>query len=179
MTKFTILAGAFGVGLGFGMQNIVNNFVSGLILLFERPVKVGDLIQMSDTTGVVKHIGIRASIIRTPNSAEIIIPNGNLISNQVTNWTLSNRQRGIEIKVAVGSSAKPTEVIELLKRTASAHKLITDNPPPEAFLIDFSADAFNYELHAWTNSAEEWVQVRSDLAVAIHDALVAQNIPIR
>jgi small-conductance mechanosensitive channel len=179
MTKFTILAGAFGVGLGFGMQNIVNNFVSGLILLFERPVKVGDLIQMSDTTGVVKHIGIRASIIRTPNSAEIIIPNGNLISNQVTNWTLSNRQRGIEIKLAVGASAKPIEVIELLKKTAAAHKQITDNPPPEAFLIDFSADAFNYELHAWTNSAEEWVQIRSDLAVAIHDVLVAQNIPLR
>jgi potassium efflux system protein len=179
MTKFTILAGAFGVGLGFGMQNIVNNFVSGLILLFERPVKVGDLIQMSDTTGVVKHIGIRASIIRTPNSAEIIIPNGNLISNQVTNWTLSNRQRGIEIKLAVGASAKPAEVIELLKKTAAGHKQITDNPPPEAFLIDFSADAFNYELHAWTNSAEEWVQVRSDLSVAIHDVLVAQNIPLR
>jgi len=179
MTKFTILVGAFGVGLGFGMQNIVNNFVSGLILLFERPVKVGDLIQMSDTTGVVKHIGIRASIIRTPDSAEIIIPNGNLISNQVTNWTLSNRQRGIEIKVAVGPSAKPMEVIELLKKTAAAHKRITDNPPPQAFLIDFSADAFNYELHAWTNNAEEWVQIRSDLAVAIHDALVAQNIPLR
>ncbi|MGA2441968.1 MAG: mechanosensitive ion channel domain-containing protein [Tepidisphaeraceae bacterium] len=179
MTKFTILVGAFGVGLGFGMQNIVNNFVSGLILLFERPVKVGDLIQMGDTTGVVKHIGIRASIIRTPNSAEIIIPNGNLISNQVTNWTLSNRQRGIEIKVAVGPSAKPMEVIELLKKTAAAHKRITDNPPPEAFLIDFSADAFNYELHAWTNSAEEWVQIRSDLAVAIHDVLVALNISLR
>jgi potassium-dependent mechanosensitive channel len=179
MTKFTILAGAFGVGLGFGMQNIVNNFVSGLILLFERPVKVGDLIQMSDTTGVVKHIGIRASIIRTPNSAEIIIPNGNLISNPVTNWTLSNRQRGIEIKVAIAASAKPIEVIELLKKTAAAHKKITDNPPPEVLLMDFSADAFNYELRAWTNSAEEWVQIRSDLAVAIHDALVAQNIPLR
>jgi small-conductance mechanosensitive channel len=179
MTKFTILAGAFGVGLGFGMQNIVNNFVSGLILLFERPVKVGDVIQVSDTTGVVRHIGIRASIIRTANSAEIIIPNGNLISNQVTNWTLSNRQRGIEIKLTVGSSAKPMEVIELLKKTAAANKRITDNPPPEAFLVDFSGDAFNYELRAWTNNAEEWVQIHSDLAVAIHDELVGKNMPIR
>jgi len=169
MTKFTILAGAFGVGLGFGMQNIVNNFVSGLILLFERPIKVGDVIQMSDTTGVVSHIGIRASIIRTPSSAEVIIPNGNLISNQVTNWTFSNRQRGIEIKLAVAPSAKPMEVIDLLKKTAAAHKQITDTPPPEAFLTDFSADTFHYELHAWTNSAENWVQIRSDLAVAIYD----------
>jgi potassium-dependent mechanosensitive channel len=179
LTKFAILAGAFGVGLGFGMQNIVNNFVSGLILLFERPVKVGDLIQVSDTSGVVRHIGIRASIIRTPNSAEVIIPNANLISNQVTNWTLSNRQRGIEIKVTVGSSAKPTEVIELLKKTAAAHKQITDSPPPEAFLTDFSAEAFTYELHAWTNSAEAWVQIRSDLAVSIHDELVSKNFPLR
>jgi len=179
MTKFTILAGAFGVGLGFGMQNIVNNFVSGLILLFERPIKVGDVIQMGDTTGVVSHIGIRASIIRTPSSAEVIIPNGNLISNQVTNWTLSNRQRGIEIKLAVAPSAKPMEVIDLLKKTAAAHKQITDTPPPEAFLTDFSADTFHYELHAWTNSAEDWIQIRSDLAVAIYDVLVAKSIPLR
>jgi potassium-dependent mechanosensitive channel len=179
MTKFTILAGAFGVGLGFGMQNIVNNFVSGLILLFERPVKVGDVIQMSDTTGVVSHIGIRASIIRTQSSAEVIIPNGNLISNQVTNWTLSNRQRGIEIKLATAPSAKPAEVIDLLKKTAAAHKQITDTPPPEAFLTDFTADAFHYELHAWTNSAEQWTQIRSDLAVAIYDALATRNIPLR
>jgi potassium-dependent mechanosensitive channel len=179
LTKFTILAGAFGVGLGFGLQNIVNNWVSGLILLFERPVKVGDVIQMDDTTGVVAHIGIRASIIRTLNSAEIIVPNGNLISNKVTNWTLSNRQRGIEIKLAAGPSVKPAEVIELLTSIARENKQITNRPAPEAILTGFSADAFNYELHAWTNNADEWMQIRSDLSVAIHDALVARNIPIK
>jgi small-conductance mechanosensitive channel len=87
MTKFTILAGAFGVGLGFGMQNIVNNFVSGLILLFERPVKVGDVIQLEDTGGAVESLGIRASLIRTWDSSEIIVPNSKLISERVTNWT--------------------------------------------------------------------------------------------
>ena len=71
------------------------------------------------------------------------------------------------------------EVIELLKKTAAANKRITDNPAPEAFLIDFAGDAFNYELHAWTNNAEEWVQIRSELAVAIHDVMVGKNIPIR
>ena len=179
MTKFTILAGAFGVGLGFGMQNIVNNFVSGLILLFERPVKVGDVVQIDDTTGVVGHIGIRASIIRTSNSAEIIIPNGNLISGKVTNWTLSNRQRGLEIAVAAGASAEPRHVIQLLVTVAAAHPLVVASPAPEAFLTTFSADSFSYQLRAWTNNAERWVQIRSDLSVAIHDALARENIPIR
>jgi potassium-dependent mechanosensitive channel len=179
LTKFTILAGAFGVGLGFGLQNIFNNFVSGLILLFERPVKVGDVVQMGDTTGTVGHIGIRASVIRTADSAEIIVPNGNLISNAVTNWTLSNRQRGMEIKIAVGPSTKPSDVLDLLKKTAAAQNMIITNPPPEAFLTDFSADEFHYELHAWTDAAERWVEIRSNLVVAIYEALAARQIPIK
>ena len=179
MTNFTILASAFGVGLGFGMQNIVNNFVSGLILLFERPVKVGDVIQLDDTTGVVAHIGIRASVIRTLNSAEIIVPNGNLISGKVTNWTLSNRQRGIEINLAVGSAADPPRVMKLLTEAAAAHPLIIKLPPPEVFLVSFSADSFSYQLHAWTNASEQWVQIRSDLSVAIHTALVKEQIPFK
>jgi small-conductance mechanosensitive channel len=179
LTKFTILAGAFGVGLAFGLQNIVNNFVSGLILLFERPVKVGDVVQLGDTTGTVGHIGIRASIIRTPSSAEVIVPNGNLISNPVTNWTLTNNLRGMEIKIAVSSSTKPSDLLELLRKTAAAQKSIATDPPPEAFLTDFSADSFHYELHAWTDAAEQWIQVRSDLVIAIHNALAAQQIPIR
>jgi len=179
MTKFTILAGAFGVGLGFGMQNIVNNFVSGLILLFERPVRVGDVIQMGDTTGVVRRIGIRASIIRTADSSEIIVPNGNLISNQVTNWTLSNRERGMTIPITLASSVPPEKVIELLTRVAAAHPLVTKVPAPQAFLTTMGADSFSYELHVWTNVADQWVKIRSELAVALHAELVKENIPIK
>lgn len=179
MTKFTILAGAFGVGLGFGMQNIVNNFVSGLILLFERPIKVGDLVEIGGTTGVVRRIGIRASIIRTRDSSEIIVPNGNLISNQVTNWTLSNRQRGIEIPVSVASGSDPAKVIRLLEEVAAKHPRIASDPKPEAVFTKFGADAFSFELHAWTNHADEWVQIRSELALAINQALVRENIPIK
>jgi potassium-dependent mechanosensitive channel len=179
MTNFTILAGAFGVGLGFGMQNIVNNFVSGLILLFERPVRVGDVIQMGDTTGVVGRIGIRASIVRTPDSSEIIVPNGNLISSNVVNWTLSNRMRGIDIPVGVPSGTDPARVMQLLTRVAAEHPLIVHDPKPQAYFVKFGADSFNFELHAWTNRAEQWVQVRSDLAVAINAALVKENIGVR
>ena len=179
MTKFTILAGAFGVGLGFGMQNIVNNFVSGLILLFERPVKVGDVIQMGDTTGVVGHIGIRASIIRTHDSSEIIVPNGNLISSQVTNWTLSNRQRGVEIPMNLGSEADPARVIALLTSVAAANPRVAKSPPPEAFLTKFGADSFSYELRAWTDAADQWIQIRSELSVALNRELVKEKIAIK
>ncbi len=179
LTQFTILAGAFGVGLGFGMQNIVNNFVSGLILLFERPVKVGDVIQMGDTTGVVSHIGIRASVLRTSNSAEIIVPNGNLISSQVTNWTLSNRQRGIEMEMNLGADADPARVLALLITVASANPRVTKMPAPQAFLTKFSGDSFSYQLHAWTEAAEQWVEIRSELAVALNRELTKEHIAIK
>src|SRR4029078_10474803 len=92
LPKSTILAGAFGVGVGFGLQNIFNNFVSGLILLFERPVQVGDVVQMNDASGIVERIGIRASVVRTTSGSEIIVPNGKLISETVVNWTFSSSQ---------------------------------------------------------------------------------------
>jgi potassium efflux system protein len=179
MTKFTILAGAFGVGLGFGMQNIVNNFVSGLILLFERPVRVGDVIQLNDTTGVVARIGIRASIIRTAESAEIIVPNGNLISSQVTNWTLSSRERGMCIPLTLGSAVDPAKVIELLTRIAAAQPQVTRVPAPQAFLTKLGPDSFSYELRVWTSVADQWVKTRSELAVALNAELVKENIPIK
>src|ERR1700740_596142 len=121
LTKVTILAGAFTVGVGFGLQNIINNFVSGLILLFERPIKVGDVIEVGGNVGEVSRIGIRASVIRTADGSEVIVPNGSLISSQVTNWTFSDRSRTVEISVNVAGGADPQRVVELLKRTAAAH----------------------------------------------------------
>ena len=179
LSTLNVLAGAFGVGLAFGTQNIVNNFVSGLILLFERPVKVGDVIQMGDTNGTVVHIGIRASIIRTMDSSEIIVPNGMLISSTVTNWTLSNRQRGVQLQMALGSNSDPKHVIEVLKRVASENPLVTKIPAPQVFLTKFAADSFSYEMHVWTNYADRWIEIRSDLSVALNAALVKENISIK
>lgn len=178
MTRFTILAGAFSVGLGFGLQNIVNNFVSGLIVLFERPVKVGDVIQLEGAVGVVERIGIRATIIRTQESSEIIVPNGKLISDRVTNWTFSNRQRGMEIPVGVAYNTDPRRVIELLERVAAAHPLVIESPPPQALFTEFGADSLNFKLSAWTNDFEQWTQIRSDLAVAIYAIFTEENISI-
>jgi hypothetical protein len=113
LTKVTILAGAFTVGVGFGLQTVVNNFVCELILLFERPIKVGDIIQIDTDIGEVRRIGIRACAIRTRDGSEIIVPNGTIISNKVTNWTLSDRYRAIEVSVTVARGPAPQRVIEV------------------------------------------------------------------
>ena len=114
MTKFTIILSAFGVGIGFGLQNIFNNLVSGFILLIERPIKIGDTIEVGELKGNVKKIGIRSSNIRTFDGAEIIVPNGNLISQEVINWTLSDQTRRIEILVGVSYNSNPHQVYELI-----------------------------------------------------------------
>ncbi len=179
MTRITILAGAFSVGVGFGLQNIFNNFISGLILLFERPINIGDVVQIDDAAGVVQRIGIRASIIRTTNGSDIIMPNGKLISERVINWTLSSLQHGIELPVAVAQGHDPERVIAVLERTAAAHPLIVKDPPPQALVVKLGADALALELRAWTDYSGQWMQIRSELAIAISRALAAENIAIR
>lgn len=179
MTKFTILAGAFTVGVGFGLQNIFNNFVSGLILLFERPVQVGDVIQMDDAAGVVERIGIRASIVRTLSGSEVIVPNGKLISERLVNWTFSDRQRAVEVPVSVTLGTDPERVIALLKRVAAEHPMVLKEPPPEALLVRLGPDWMGFELRAATHLVEDWMKARSELAVAVTAALAAEKIALR
>ena len=178
MTKFTVLAGALGVGIGFGLQNIVNNFVSGLILLFERPVNVGDVVQVQSEIGVIRRIGIRASIIRLFDSSELIVPNSQLISDKVTNWTLSNRQRRIELRVGVAYGSDPKRVIELLTGVAATHPLAAKLPAPQTLMTEFGTDSLNFEVRLWTDDYDKWLQIKSDVAVAITDALAEAKIAI-
>jgi len=179
MTRLTILAGAVGVGLGFGLQNIINNFVSGIILLFERPVKVGDVIQLDSTEGVVTHIGIRASIVRTTNGPEIILPNGKLISDPVTNWTFSRRQRLITIPISIVQGVDAQRVLAVLKEAAAAQSTVLRDPAPQALLIGFSDGALKFELRVWTDQINDWMQIRSDLSTAISAVLIAQKFAIK
>ncbi len=178
LTKFTILAGAFGVGIGFGLQNIINNFVSGIILLFERPVKVGDSVQINDATGIVRRIGIRASLVQTWDDAEIIVPNSKLISESVTNWTFSSLQRGIEIPIGVDYGTDPRFIIELLEKAVAKHPLVAETPPPKVLFVEFGADSLNFKVRAWTQHGDQAVSIRSDLAVAVNEALAENNIII-
>ncbi|MCE0521607.1 MAG: mechanosensitive ion channel [Methylacidiphilales bacterium] len=177
LSQFSFLAGAFGVGLGFGLQNIFNNFVSGIILLFERPIKVGDLVQIdATTTGTVQRIGIRASVILLTNGAEMIVPNGNLISNPVTNWTLSNCERLIEIPVNVVSKADPAHVLSLLLNAAKSNASVLKNPSPQALLAAFAGAALSFRLRVWVDAEEDAMKITSDLSLAINSALAKENI---
>ncbi|MBV9672780.1 MAG: mechanosensitive ion channel [Verrucomicrobia bacterium] len=178
LTKVTILAGAFTVGVGFGLQTVINNFVCGVILLFERPIKVGDIIQLDADIGEVRRIGVRACVIRTTDGSEVIVPNGTIISNKVTNWTLSDWYRAIEVSVTVARGAAPQHVIEVLKRAAANHPGITKEPPPQAHVVNFASAAVSFSLRAWTERYEDWVQVRSDLSVAVDEALTRENIRV-
>ena len=175
MTKMTVLAGAFGVGIGFGLQSVVNNFVSGLILLFERPIHVGDTVQVGSLQGRVRRIGIRASIVRTMQGAEIIVPNAQLITEQVTNWTLSDQLRRIDLPVGVNYGAAPKKVIDLLESLARAHPQVLQNPAPRALFMSYGDSSINFELRAWTEYSNSQ-QVHSDLTVAIYDAVYAAGM---
>jgi potassium efflux system protein len=177
ISKFTVLAGAFGVGIGFGLQNIVNNFVSSLIVLFERPVKIGDQIEIGPLQGTVRQIGIRATVIRTDEGSEIIIPNAKLISDPVTNWTLTKHQRMIELGIAtVAPGVDPQQVIALLESTAAARPVISTTPAPEAVLEKFTAATLNFRLRVWTTDLPNIERLRSDLTVSISEALAKVGI---
>jgi potassium-dependent mechanosensitive channel len=175
LTRVTVLAGALGVGIGFGLQSVVNNFVSGLILLFERPIHVGDSIEVGDDVGEVRRIGIRASTIRTRQGAEIIIPNAQLVTEKVTNWTLTDQLRRIELPVGVNYGAHPKEVIEMLEKIARAHPKIIQNPAPYGLLVGFGDSSIDFELRVWTDEFADWARIRSDLALAIHDAVAEKG----
>ena len=177
-TKVTILAGAFTVGVGFGLQTVINNFVCGLILLFERPIKVGDVVQIDADIGEVRRIGIRACVIRTAEGSEIIVPNGTIIANKVTNWTYSDRYRAVEVPVSVARGVAPQRVVELLKSVAANHPSIAKEPAPQAYIVNFAPSAVSFQLRAWTDRYEDWVQVRSDLSLAVDRALTRENILI-
>ena len=170
LTQVSVLAGAFGVGIGFGLQSVVNNFVSGLILLFERPIHVGDTIEMGDLLGKVRRIGIRASIVHTSHGADIIVPNSQLVSDKVTNWTLSDELRLIDLQVGMNYSAAPQDVIKVLEAVAAAHPLVLKEPAPKALFVGYGDSSINFELRAWTDQFDKWSQIRSDLAVALYDA---------
>ena len=176
--RFTLLAGAFGVGIGFGLQNVVNNFVSGLILLYERPIQVGDHIEFGGVLGEVRRIGIRSSLVRTYQGAEVIVPNGTIVSADVTNWTLSDQHRRVELRIGVAYGSRPAEVIELLKQVVANEVQALRDPKPVVLFKGFGSSSLDFEVRFWAPNYLTYVQLASDVAVAAYDALTAAGIEI-
>jgi potassium efflux system protein len=178
MNRVTFLTGAFGVGVGFGLQSVVNNFVSGIILLLERPIQVGDAIQLGDLEGNVRRIGIRSTTVRTWQGAEVIVPNATLISDRVTNWTLSDRRRRIDLPIGVAYGSDPERVLDLLRATALTVPGVIPEPAPLALFKAFGDSALDFEVRAWTDRFEDWLIIKSRLGVAVNAAFKDAGIAI-
>jgi small-conductance mechanosensitive channel len=178
MSSVALLVSALGVGIGFGLQNVVNNFVSGLILIFERPIRVGDVVEVGGMVARVEDIGIRASIVRTYQGAEVIVPNADLVSAQVINWTLSDQQRRIEIPVGVAYGTDPQRVIDILRQASINVEEILQDPEPACLFIGFGESSLDFELRFWLKLDLDWPAISSRTLVEIHRLLAEAKIEI-
>jgi potassium-dependent mechanosensitive channel len=177
MTVFSFLGGALAIGAGFGSQNIVNNFISGLILLAEQPIRVGDVIQLDGNTGTVTQIGARSTKIATGVNHEIIVPNSKLLETSVVNWTLSDDVVGSSIKVGAAYGSPTREIERLLKQAAVEHREVLREPAPSVIFADFGADSLMFELRFWVNLRQtRKTEVESELRFAIDELFADRGI---
>jgi potassium-dependent mechanosensitive channel len=161
LQNFAIVAGALGVGIGFGLQNVVNNFVSGLILLFERPVRVGDTVVVDEEWGTIKRIGLRSTVVVTFDRSELIVPNGDLVSEKVTNWTLSDPMARVVMPIGVAYGSDVTQVLDLLRASAYVHPQVLREPEAQALFTAFGDSALEFELRVWVRELRHRFEVRS------------------
>jgi small-conductance mechanosensitive channel len=178
LSSLAILLGALGVGIGFGLQDVINNFISGLILLFERPVRVGDAVRVGDLEGIVMRIGLRSSILQTFDRSEVIVPNGHLISREVINWTLSNTLRRLEIEVGVAYGSDFEKVMKILKECAESHELVMSDPAPYVWFKGYGDSSVNFRLLFFYPQFEGGLSLRSEIAKAIDKAFRENGITI-
>jgi len=178
LSNLAIIAGALSVGIGFGLQNVVNNFVSGLILLIERPIKVGDWIVIGNHEGYVKRINVRATEIETFQRASVIIPNSELLSSALVNWTHKDTFARVEVPVGVAYGSDTARVKEILLDCARQHATINPWPQPYVRFQDFGESALDFELRFFISQADEAYQVASDLRFAIDNAFREQGVEI-
>ncbi|SCK61427.1 Small-conductance mechanosensitive channel [Variovorax sp. HW608] len=176
--QLAIVFGALGVGIGFGLQDVVKNFVAGLILMFERPIRPGDVVDIAGLLGTVSHIGIRATIVTTFEGADVVIPNGVLLADKLVNWTLSGTRRRIELEVNTRPDVPAERTMELLQRVARELEGVSVSPAPEAFVIGLGGGLLQISLRAWTVEGVNWLLVRSNLAKNIRTALAEAGIEL-
>ncbi|OKY75066.1 MAG: hypothetical protein BM485_10235 [Desulfobulbaceae bacterium DB1] len=180
-TSLAVIAGALSVGIGFGLQNIVSNFISGLILLFEQPIRRGDWIVVGNTEGYVKKISVRSTVITTFDKAEVIVPNSEFISTQVTNWMFSDRNGRLRIPVGVAYGSDTELVKKILEDIANAHPaVIIDGsaPKPAALFISFGDSSLNFELRVFLTDVDSRFKTLSDINFSIDAAFRQNNIEI-
>ncbi len=177
LSQVTLLLGALSVGIGFGLQTVVNNFVSGLILMFERPIQPGDTVEVAGTIGTIRDIGMRATTFITFEGADVVVPNGMLLSEKLINWTLSTNTRRIDLPVGVAYGSDPAAVAQLLGQVADGTAGVARHPAPTVLFTGFGASSLDFSVRAWA-SFDDHIFVRSRMALAVHAALKDAGIEI-
>jgi small-conductance mechanosensitive channel len=179
LSSLVVLGGALGVGVGFGLQNIVSNFISGLILLVERPIKLGDRVEVGGTNGDVVRIAGRSTWVRTNDNVVIIIPNSEFIVNRVTNWTANDRQVRFSVPLGVSYGSNPDTVREVLLKVALSHPDVLKDSLPEVRFVEFGDSSLNFELRVWTiTQVQTPHKLISDLYFMIFKAFGERGIQI-
>lgn len=179
LDSIVVVGGALGLGVGLGLQGIVSNFVAGLVLLTEQPIKLGDRIEIGDTFGDIVRLRGRSTWIRTNENVVIIVPNSEFINERVINWTANDRQVRISLTVGVSYNADPKIVREVLLQIATQHSDILSDPPPEIIFLDFGDSSLNFELRIWTiRQVQTPLRLKSDLYFAIFEAFREKAIEI-
>ena len=180
LTVFTVLGGAIAIGVGFGSQNIVNNFISGLIVLIEQPVRAGDIIEFAGMRGVVKRIGARSTIVTTAENMDVIVPNSHLLENNIVNWTLGDNtvRRTVKIGVAYGSPLRTVE--KLLLEAATQNEKVLRSPAALVLLQEFGENALEFELRFWVSIARlsESLVTESEIRYKISELFEQAGISI-
>jgi potassium efflux system protein len=178
LEKITIILGALSVGIGFGLQTIVNNLVSGVILAVEKPVGIGDTIEVGGKTGVVKEMGIRATKIATGHGSEIIVPNGDLLSEHLTNWTLSNKHRQVELVIGVAYGSDLDVVMGLLKKIVTEKEDIMQTPIPLVLVHNLNQSSVDFKITFWVDDIDNWTTLKSSVLSAVYTVFYKEGITL-
>lgn len=180
LSPLTVIGGAFSFGVGFGLQTIIQNFVAGLIILAERPIKIGDRIQVGDVVGEVVRISFRSTVVVTNDNIDVIIPNADFITGRVTNWTQTNRQVRFSVSVGVGYESDPDQVTDLLLEVASQEEGVLSDPAPDVLFEAFGDSALQFRLRYWTEEFTDRpavLQARLNRAILLKLRKAAISIP--
>lgn len=178
LDKLSIMLGALGIGIGFGLQNVVNNLVSGVLLAFERPIQVGDLIEVGGKTGVVKEIGVRSSKINNNEGADIIIPNGDLLSQYLINWTMQDRNKQIGFIIGIPYQTDLNNIKTLIIEKLRKNEKIMQSPGPAVIVQQFGDWAIDLKILFWVNDLSEAGNIRSNVMIDIYEALTGAGIQL-
>ncbi len=178
LSGLIVIFGFMSVGIGFGLQNVTSNFISGLILLFERPISVGDRVVVGDTEGDVEEIRIRATVIKTTKNVSIIVPNSEFVSANVINWTHSDSKIRLDVNIGVSYDSDLDLVLRALEEVAEESPDVLNSPKPEALLLEFGDSSWDMQLRIWIENAKDHWQTRSNINCAIVRKFRKHNIEI-